>query len=87
MTTDLAGFVLARVSDREAEGFNIHSVHCDWVQHDYDDYGCNIVRNFAAYQDAGKASSLREHYRSLPNIRTAKAAPAASTRGRKVKTA
>ncbi|MEP7062052.1 MAG: alkaline phosphatase family protein [Betaproteobacteria bacterium] len=31
------------------------------IYHDYDDYGCNIVRNFAAYQDAGKASSLREH--------------------------
>ncbi|MEO6928496.1 MAG: alkaline phosphatase family protein [Casimicrobiaceae bacterium] len=31
------------------------------IYHDYDDYGCNIVRNFAAYQDAGKTSSLREH--------------------------
>jgi len=31
------------------------------IYHDWDDYGCNIVRNFTAYQSAGKTSSLREN--------------------------
>ena len=33
-----------------------------------------------------RSSSLREHYRALPTIRTGKAASVASSRGRKIKT-
>jgi phospholipase C len=31
------------------------------IYHDWDDYGCNVVRNFSAYQHAGKRSPLRDH--------------------------
>ena len=31
------------------------------IYHDWDDFGCNVVKNFGAYQNAGKTSSLRDN--------------------------
>jgi phospholipase C len=31
------------------------------IYHDWDDYGCNIVKNFGNFQDAGRTSALREN--------------------------
>ena len=47
------------------------------VYHDLDDYGCNVLRYFAAYARSGKTSPLREnalrarpHYELLHDLRT-----------------
>lgn len=47
------------------------------VYHEWDDYGCNVLRFFSAYARSGKASPLREHalrvrahYELLHDLRT-----------------